>query len=203
MKRFLKSAATVLALSLSTAVVFGDASPGNIVAYNGTGNQHNTPVYAVDYSGTQQQAGDLSLGMKGTAANTLSTQADSTIQVPIYLSTNSVSAAVQGSVIVAVTPINGQVTGIVAPTGASNLTTVLGIADAPAATGTVMQLDISGSSLILTTGTVAAGDLLTSTGGAVGYAATNNSASAGAVLGTAVGLGSSATPGLTEVILHH
>lgn len=204
MKRFLKSALAVLALSASAAFVFGDAAPASIESYVGTGVNHNTPVYTLDYNGTQQQAGDLSLGMKNVAANTLPTLGDSTIQVPVYLSTNSASAALQGSVIIATTPINGQVTGIVAPLNAvAGNTAVIGIADAAAATGTVFQLDIVGPSLVLGTGTITTGDLLVSTGTGAGYVGSNNSAAAGAIIGTALNSGTSAAPGLIEVLLHH
>lgn len=204
MKRVFRSALAVMGLAVSAVYVFGDAAPANIVSYVGTGVNHNTPVYTLDYTGTQQQAGDLSLGMKGTAANTLPTLGDASLQIPVYLSTNSATAAVQGSVILATAPFNGQVTGIVSPANAvAGNTTVLGIADVAAATGTVFQLDIIGTSLVLGTGTITTGDLLVSSGTSAGYAGTNNSAAAGAIIGTALNSGTSAAPGLIEVLLHH
>lgn len=200
MKLF-KSIAAAVALGLGFSyLAFGDASPSNIVTYNGTGSSHNSPIYSLDYTGNQQQAGDLSLGMKGVAIPVSATANDATIQVPIFLSTASV-AAVPGDIIVATTSFNASVAGAVA-TASSGLTTIIGVADVAANPGAVFQMDISGPSLVLTTTTVSVGDLIVSTAAAAGYGATNNSAAAGAIVGTALAAGVSGG-GLTPVLLHH
>lgn len=59
MKGLKKICVALACLSLS-AIGFSDSSPSYIEAYNGTGNNHNTTVYTLDYLGNQFNAGNTS-----------------------------------------------------------------------------------------------------------------------------------------------
>jgi hypothetical protein len=64
-------------------------------------------------------------------------------------------------------------------------------------------VDFSGIAVALSTGNIAVGDLLVSTATAPGYLYTNNSASAGSIVATALESANISTPGLIRVLLHH
>jgi hypothetical protein len=140
-------------------------------------------------------------GTSGTGALIANTAANSSLSIPILVS----SAVLQGSVIVAAaaTPTNSTYVSGVNASGVVS-TAVLGIADVAAASGTVVNVDYSGVAVALTTGAVNVGDLLVSTGTWPGYLYTNNSASAGTIVATALNAGTlAASPALIRVLLHH
>lgn len=60
--KVLKSFCVSLACLSLASLVFSDASPNYIEAYNGTGNNHNSTVYTLDYSGNQFNSGNSVVG---------------------------------------------------------------------------------------------------------------------------------------------
>lgn len=57
-----KSLCLALACLSLASMGFSDAAPNYIEAYNGTGNNHNTTVYTLDYLGNQFNSGNASVG---------------------------------------------------------------------------------------------------------------------------------------------
>lgn len=55
-----KSLCLALACLSLASVGFTDSSPNYVQAFNGTGNNHNTTIYTLDYSGDLFNAGNLS-----------------------------------------------------------------------------------------------------------------------------------------------
>ena len=142
--------------------------------------------------------GDILHGTIGTATTNSITAASSGDQIPVLVST----AIIQGMAIIATTVYqSGVVNGVMSAT--SGQQSVLGIADTTASSGTVVNVDYSGLALALTSGTVTVGDLLVSTVTWPGYLVTNNSASAGATVATALKTQASSYNGLTPVLVHH
>jgi hypothetical protein len=159
---------------------------------------------ATSVTGISTQLSNISLGVTGTGVSNASTAANTALSVPVMVST----AIVQGMAIIATT-LNGTsptlVNGVMP--AATGSTAVIGIADAAASSGSVVNVDYSGVVVALTTGAVTVGDLLVSTASlstlTYGYLATNNSAAAGAIVGTALATQPASYSGLTRVLLKH
>jgi hypothetical protein len=154
-------------------------------------------------AGTVATPADIIQGTVGSGAIITNTAPNSSLAIPVVVS----SGVSQGGVLIAgstTTANPSSVAGI--PCTTSGATTVIGVADVAGSSGTVVNVDYSGVGVVLTTGTVSVGDLLVSSAPATGgcIAATNNSASVGTVIGTALTVGTSASsPVLTRVLLHH
>jgi len=148
---------------------------------------------------------DIVQGVSGSGTLLSNTVGNSSLSVPILIS----SGVSQGQSIV----VSGFTTGNPSyvsglPAATSNLTTVIGVADASASSGTVVNVDYSGLAVALATGAVSVGDLLVSSTNAVspngGLVGTNNSASVGSIIGTALTTNTAAaSPQLIRVLLHH
>ena len=166
-------------------------------AYGGT---MLTP-FRVDALGNASFAGRQLQGTPGSGSLISSAGQTSSLSIPVLVS----SPVVVGNIIVVSAATTGNPTfvgGIPSTTG--NATTVIGVADATSSSGTVVNVNYSGYGIVLTTGAVAVGDLLTSSATASGIAATNNSAAVGTVIGTALTTNTAAaSPSLTRVLLHH
>jgi hypothetical protein len=154
-------------------------------------------------TGTTTALSNILLGAGGVGTANTTSAANVSLTIPVLVST----AISQGMAIIATTQNQpGFVNGVMAQ--ATGSTAVIGIADAAAASGTVVNVDFSGLAVALTTGAVTVGDLLVSTTGATGsissgYLATNNSASAGAIVATALQTQASTYSGLTRILIHH
>ena len=161
-------------------------------------SQNLSTPFRVDSGGNLTANGNILNGPAGIGlANTL-TQPNESLQVPVLVST----PVLQGMAIVATTQlVPGFVNGVLSTT--SGATSVLGIADVGASSGAVVNIDYSGISLALTSGTITVGDLLVSTVTWPGYLVTNNSAAAGAIVATALSTQASSYNGLTRVLIHH
>jgi hypothetical protein len=146
------------------------------------------------------------LGGSSAAVSTVTTSGESlgtTVSVYMFDGPTGVAAS-EGSVLVATAASPTAATSMTAQTSTGAIiTNWIGIAAADISTGSVGQCFINGVVLALTTGTVAAGDLLVTTGTAVGYLATDNSdwgQRQGAIVGVAIGNGTAAG-GLTKIRL--
>lgn len=173
-------------------------------------NQSNCP-FKVDSSGnltslgtgTQQLPGTVFQGTTGVVVSTLPVSGNSLgVYVPVTLAAGSANAAVEGSVLIASTSLTGVT--VVVSTGAGQFS-VVGIAQAAASTGAVVNMYTSGWVLALASGTVAAGDILMSsfTATGTGYLATNNSAVAYQGVAVAAGPNTSGSANLIKVKLIH
>lgn len=159
---------------------------------------NGSEIWRLDNDGTTYQTGaatttDLKLG---TGAP--STTAFYAVKVPFYAAV----AMDQGDVVISSQ--NGSGYGSKAAVLAT--TTVLGVCDGTYAAGSIGYMAVSGYALVLTTGTVAAGNVLVSTGGtngtgAAGYAGVTTGTQ---VVGTTVGkamVAGTAAGGLTLIKL--
>lgn len=117
--------------------------------------------------------------------------------VPVYL-TGSI-AAVEGSVLVATTPVAGKGVSVVVAPALSNLGSPIGVARKASAVGNSIEMYTSGFVLARTTGTVNPGDPLVTSSLSAGYLATL-SASSTTVVGVSLATGNSAG-GLTKIKL--
>ncbi len=151
-------------------------------------------------TGASTQLSNIILGVGGTGASNASSAANTSLTIPVMVSTN----VLQGMAIVATT-VNGTnptlVNGVWS--SSSSATNVIGIADAVASSGTVLNVNFSGLTLALTTGTVSVGDVLVSSVTWPGYLVQNNNAAAGAIVGTALTAEASNVSGLTRILVHH
>ena len=173
---------------------------------SGPSGNLSTP-FRVDAAGDLTAAGTVATpanivqGTVGSGSLIANTAPNSSLSIPILVS----SPVAAGNVIVvgSVTGTNPTYVGAI-PSTTGNATTVIGVADIAGSSGTVVNIDYSGLAVVLTTGAVAVGDLLTSSAAASGIAATNNSAAVGTVIGTALTTATAAaSPVLTRVLLHH
>jgi len=157
--------------------------------------------FRVDALGNASFAGDQTQGTPGSGSLISSAGQTSSLSIPILVS----SPVVVGNVIVVGAATTGNPTFVGGyPSTTTGATTVLGVADATASSGTVVNVNYSGYGVVLTTGAVAVGDLLVSSATASGLAGTNNSAAVGTVIGTALTTNTAAlSPSLTRVLLHH
>lgn len=158
-----------------------------------TGPNEGNTVWKVSANGGLQQGAP-------SGSSNLNTAANSAIGFTVISST----PMVQGDVVIvgASTAVNpNQINGLLPTT--NNATTLLGVADTAASSGTAVTIDYAGVAVVLGSGTITVGDILVSTGSPSGYAQTNNSASAGAIIGTALNSGTVNSPGLIRVLLHH
>lgn len=177
-----------------------NASRQDMSAISGNGVWNDIDVTRVDSdANVRLYNGSIILGDKGTAPTTVTT-ADSTrgnynLQVPC----NNVGGAwALGDIVISSAASTGACQQGVATSGDK---TILGVAVAAnAGSGAIGYIAIIGYAVVHTTGTVAIGDLLVSTSATAGYAATNNSAGAGTVVGRALSAGTAAG-GLTLALI--
>lgn len=160
-------------------------------------NSSGTDVFTIDTNGNVQTYNDITVGDDTTP----STSFYPGIKLPIYYN----SAVTQGDVILSTCPGPGSASpvGIGTISAVLSTTTIIGVADGTYAAGDVGYMTIQGYALVKTTGTVNAGDHLTSTATTAGYAGRLTAAATvvvGSVLGTAVGNGTAAG-GLTLAII--
>ena len=145
------------------------------------------------------------LSSQGVLPSTDTTSGNSSGQsVKAYLA--GTVAAVEGSLLVATTPVAGTgpiivqgLTVIVGP-ATNDLTNWLGVAKTAASTGTLVDVYYSGFVLARTTGTVVPGDSLVSTTAAAGYLTGDSTPTTGADVAIAITAGTAAG-GLTKVRL--
>ena len=172
-------------------------------------SQNLSTPYRIDSSGNMYILGTGASSLQSNVVEGLSAVATSNqssgitntaLVIPVLLS----SAVSQGAaIIITSTNVVTNVNGV--PSTTTGATTVLGIADTAASSGTIVNVDFSGLALALTTGTVTVGDLLvtSATVSGQGYLATNNSGAVGAVVATALQTEVAGYNGLTRVLLHH
>ncbi len=193
-----------------------------------TGSQNSNCVYQVDSSGNVTQAGNQTvqgnLNVTGTHTQTGATSFTSGVtftgavnygssSVAITTATTSgnsigdrstallmgANAAIEGSVLIASTTVTGTSMTVAVSTGSTH-PQVVGVATAAASTGTLVNFYTNGFVLALTSGTVAAGDILVTTVNGTGYLAAGNSANALYEVGIAGTAGTTAG-GLTKILL--
>ncbi len=102
------------------------------------------------------------------------------------------SAALEGSLVVATTPVAGYGLSVIVAPATTDLTNWVGVAKNAVSTGSIVDVYYSGFVLALTTGTVAVGDTLVSTSSASGYLTGDSTPTSGADVGVAVATGNSA-----------
>lgn len=199
--------------------------PTCVVSYPGSGAGSTTNLFCLDGSGNMTIKGGLNVnsipinadgsftsnglssvggllnGTPGVAVSTLTTLGNSIgTRWPVYLL--GTIPAVEGSVLIASATTSAfSGVAVVVSTGVNNLTTVVGVASAPASTGSVVNMYTDGFVLALTTGTVNPGDVLVTTVTGSGYLAANNSPTSGTDVGVALSTGPS-TSGLTRIRLN-
>jgi hypothetical protein len=130
------------------------------------------------------------MGTVGVILSTANTSGFSAGQL-YYAYLGGTVNALEGSALVATTPVAGQGVTVAVAAATANLTTVVGVASAAVSTGSVVGVYSYGWALALTTGTVNAGDVLTTSSASAGYLAANVVTSTGAV-GVALASGNSA-----------
>lgn len=135
--------------------------------------------------------GDLVLSNSGTTPTTSDGGHGGLV---VNLLSGAAATVSQGTVIISSVGLSGGF----ATTTTANDTKVIGVADESIATGAVGRVKVSGLAVVLTTHTVAVGDILVSTSPA-GRAATDNTPTDGAGLGKALTAGAAA--GDTVLIL--
>ena len=181
MKKYLWGA--VFAVLISTAGYKLWCASTDIWAESGQGALNNLDVVRVDGASTPNLKlgyGDLVLGDGGYAPSSTYSYA---LQMPY---TNQAGASIAaGSVLISSQGATGCTT-----TTALATTTVLGVADATVAYGSVGYAVSYGYALVLTTGSVAIGDLLVATNTAAGYAGrATGTVAVGSVVGKAMAIG--------------
>lgn len=147
--------ASILISSLAYAA--NNCTNTDIECYVSGPNPSITTRYRIDASGNLTSAGTIATpqniiqGVVGTGSSNSASAATSSLSIPIAVSTN----VVQGNVIVAASATSGNPTLVAGTYATTNgATTVLGVADAAASSGTVVNVDYSGLGVVLTTGTV-------------------------------------------------
>jgi len=206
-KKWLLSVLAVVLLVPFIHAVTGDA---NIWSLNGKGVRRDTPdiqLYENTVGGlpTLYLSGDIKIGDTGSGTPTLPTTTTATqwgLKVPFYNSSGATLA--RGSVLIG----SGTVAGSATSAATTSLATVVGVCDGVVAAWGTGWMTVSGYAAVLTTGTVAIGNLLVSTAGsngsgAAGYAGAIASAAtveAGTIIGKAMSVGTAAG-GLTIVKL--
>lgn len=172
-----------------------------------SGNATFAGTLTTQGSGTQTIGGTLFQGVSGVVISTLPTAGNSIgTYYQVNLATGTLSPAVEGSVLVSTYSSTGGVTVFVS-TGIGHVN-VVGIAQAAASTGTVVNMYSSGFVLALGSGTIAVGDLLqssfTTTGvGGGGYLATTTTPANGAIVAVALGANTFGSANLIKVKLIH
>ncbi len=159
--------------------------------YDANGVLRWTPGSANAVIGNQSlSGGQQSMGIVGTVLSTATTSGLSNGQL-FYAYLGGSTAALEGSVLIATTPVAGQgVTVVVAP-ATNGVSTVVGVASSAVSTGSVVGVYSYGWALALTTGTVSAGDYLATSSLSAGYLAAGVNTSTG-VVGVALSAGNSA-----------
>lgn len=150
-------------------------APGNPNAF--TGN--------LSFSGGQQSMGTVGLIL--STANTSGFSAGQLYYAYLGGSTN----ALEGSALVATTPVAGQGVTVAVAAATNGLSTVVGVASSAVSTGSVVGVYSYGWALALTTGTVNVGDYLQTSSNSAGYLAAGGGVST-ATVGVALSAGNSA-----------
>lgn len=199
-------------LLVAALVAVGVATRGDITALIGSGTLRGVEVFRISSTGdltlTDSASytaatvdstsgdittynGDLTLGSKGA---TISQSQYWSIKVPCY---NVGEAVTQGTVMVASNTGVGYCHRVQA---VIDVTSVIGVADASIAEGAIGNIVISGYAIVKTTGTIAIGDALVSTGTVAGYAGPDTTPTTGAKIGVAVESGGSGDDTVLSII---
>lgn len=199
----------VLILALSNLTAYSDTSVASNSYRRDTVGANE--IAELDQDGDLELQGDfaadLLLGNEGVkigdaqTAPTLPTTTTGSqfgVKVPFYNASGSAMA--QGYVVVASAAINNTMYGSVA--AITSTTTVVGICEGTVASAADGYMTVAGIALVLTTGTVAIGDLLVSTtvAGYAGKIASGATVEEGSVIGKALSQGTAAG-GLTLIRL--
>lgn len=150
-----------------------------------------TQVWLIESDGTTQSAGPTRYGNNAVTASvtlpSILTGSQFAQQVPVY---NVGAAVTLGDVLIASNTGTGYVA---AGTATDALKTIVGVAAGSIASGAKgwMVPRGGGYAVIKTTGTVAIGDILVSTGAAAGYLTGQASPVAGSIVATAMSAGTS------------
>jgi len=213
MKRYLL--ALIYFLAIGWMPMSTQASNSDVVSFQTNGLQNNKDLLGVDKNGVVYTGSGINIQMGGPSVQ----NANTSYSVPVATTTSIVGeglirniwliagsqpvSASTGSIICATTTVivTNYVSGWVCP-AVTSLTNFMGVSVVTSSTGNVIPIYTNGWVLALTTGTVAAGDVLVSSGSAAaGYLGTNNSPTSGTDIGTALGSGIS-SGGLTRVWIH-
>lgn len=137
-------------------------------------------------SGGQQTMGSVNVIL--STANTTGFSAGDIFYAYLSGPTN----ALEGSVLVATTPVAGQGVSVAVAPAVADLTTVVGVASAAISTGSTVGVYGYGFVMMLTTGTVNVGDALQTSPKAAGYAQADGITVSSATIGVAFAGGISA-----------
>jgi hypothetical protein len=168
----------------------GTVSIGNAAAlFPGTDNTNPLGVQTLRWSDLQTITGTFGGNVQHTTS--VGVVPSTTVSLGEYYQaflasgSNSVASTV-GAVLCSTTPVLNQGLSVVVCPPLSGLTTTVGIAQNAVSTGSIVNVFMQGFVLASTSFTVTTGDLLVSTVAAAGILATNNSAGAGTIVGTAM-----------------
>lgn len=191
MKKLLKWMGA-LALIIGVYAIVHAATLGTVERFTSNGTQ----IWVLKSDGSSAQTGSQKFG-SDSVTPALPTAANGDkfgIKVPVY--NVGASATAQGTLLCS----SNTGTGYVAACVSSDQKTVFGTADDVIASGGYGYASVAGYALVLTTGTVAIGDVIVSTVASSGYGAANNSPTSGTDLGIAMSAGTAAG-GLTLIRL--
>ncbi len=164
-----------------------------------TGNVKITDTGIYDSNGTlryqpgspdQFPSGKISMGVAGVILSTANTSGFSAGQL-FYAYLGGSTPALEGSSLVATTPVAGQGVTVAVAAATAGLSTVVGVASSAVSTGSVVGVYSYGWVQALTTGTVNVGDYLQTSSASAGYLAAGGQVSTGTV-GVALSAGNSA-----------
>jgi hypothetical protein len=175
----------------STNIRTGNVKITDTGIYDSNGTVRYQPGSDNHFTGNLScTGGQQAMGTVGVILSTANTSGFSAGQL-YYAYLGGTVNALEGSALVATTPVAGQGVTVAVAAATANLTTVVGVASAAVSTGSVVGVYSYGWALALTTGTVNAGDVLTTSSASAGYLAANVVTSTGAV-GVALASGNSA-----------
>lgn len=146
---------------------------------------------------TQLANGQLSMGTSGVVLSTANTSGFSSGNL-YYAYLGGSTNALEGSALIAATPVAGQGVTVTVAGATIGLTNVVGFASSAVSTGSVVGMYSAGSyAMALTTGTVAIGDQLATSSLSAGYlyaptTGTNSLLASTATCGVALAVGNSA-----------
>jgi len=154
-------------------------------------------VHVLENDGTTTKTGASKFGSDETTPVIPSTTnaANFGIKIPFYNASGAATA--QGTIIIASATTNNAFYGSYAAVLAT--TSVLGVCDGVYANGVVGWMTVSGYALVLTTGTVAMGNVIVTTGTIAGYGGATAAPTSGTDVGVAVA--STNVQGLTPIRL--
>lgn len=191
---FILPLVAVIAIAIArSATVDSGTNVTNLVIdgtgiYDTNGTLRWTPLTGY-YSGNFgiAAASDLIYGSTSTAVSSTTTSGSS--QGAVYTAyLGGVTAALEGSVLIATTQVAGQGLTVSVAAAATDQPSVIGVAAAAASTGSIVNVYDSGWVLCLTTGTVNPGDRLVTSSISAGYSAAATT-STNTVVGVALGAG--------------